>query len=70
MISVERQSKHFLGYWMTVLGFAAVIVTVFSGVLLQNSTGLMYNLVLVELAVFLIGIELALRNQRHSDHFP
>lgn len=67
---VEQQFKHDLGYWMTVLGFAAVIITVFAGVLLQINIQLFYKMVFAELLVFLIGVELALRNQKHHEHFP
>jgi len=67
---VERQFKHDLGYWMTVIGAAATIISVFIGSLLQINIDLLYLIFFVEVLVFIVGIELALRNQRHHEHFP
>lgn len=55
---------------MTVLGFASTIMTVFAGVLLQIDINIFYQVIFAELFVFILGIELALRNQRHHEHFP
>lgn len=67
---MERQLKHDIGYWMTILGFASTIMTVFAGVLLQIDINLFYQVVFGELIIFIVGIELALRNQKHHEHFP
>lgn len=69
-LPVDRQFKHDLGYWMTVFGAAATIITLFAGSLLQVNADLLYPIFFVEVIIFIVGIELALRNQRHHEHFP
>lgn len=66
---MERQKKHDLGYWMTVIGFAAVV----SGGLFGSFIGMDVQDVLkisgVGLAIFVIGAEMALRNGKHRYPF-
>lgn len=67
--SVERQKKHDLGYWMTVIGFAVVV----SGGLFGSFIGMevldALKIAGVGLTVFVIGVEMALRHGKHRHPF-
>lgn len=65
---MDRQFKHDLGYWMSVFGFAVVL---FGGLLYPFATlDPVWSVYLAAggFVVFLVGAELALRNQRHLHH--
>ena len=55
---------------MTVLGAATVIVGGLFGSFLWFDTQLVLSVVIFGVVMFGIGAELALRNQRHEEHFP
>lgn len=67
---VETQDKHDIGYWMTVLGASIVVFGGLFGTLLWFDTELVLAAVIFGVVVFGIGAELALRNQKHHEHFP
>ncbi len=67
---VERQVKHDIGYWMTILGAATVVIGGLFGSFLWFDTQLVLFVVIFGVVMFGVGAELALRNQRHEEHFP
>jgi len=67
---VDSEDKHWIGYWMTVFGAAVVIVTGIFGSFINLGRNMVYTAVLAGLILFFVGAELALRNQRHQEHFP
>lgn len=67
--TVDRQQKHDLGYWMTVIGFTSVV----SGAMFGSYIGLeihdVLGIIAVGLTVFAVGAEMALRNSKHRYPF-
>lgn len=64
-MELGSRDRHDLGYWMSIFGFAVVVfVGMFYGVLSLDADSALV-IVGAGFVVFLIGAELALRNQRH-----
>jgi hypothetical protein len=64
-LRVNRQQRHDVGYWMSILGFATVVSGALFGSLLSADTVLIVTVVGIGLGIFLLGGEMALRNMEH-----
>lgn len=65
---VERQVKHDIGYWMTVIGASTVIAGGIFGALLSVEFQKILLAVFFGVIVFGVGAEMALRNQKHKEY--
>lgn len=62
---MDSSDKHDLGYWMSIFGFALVVfVGLFYG-FVSNNAEVAFWVVVFGFVVFVVGAELALRNQKH-----
>jgi|GEM_PF-1874533 len=62
---MDGEDKHDLGYWLSILGFALVIVFgLFYGFVTSDGEVAFWGVVF-GFVVFVVGAELALRNQKH-----
>lgn len=62
---MESEDWHDLGYWMSIFGFALVIVFGLFYGFVSNNAEVAFWVVVFGFVVFVFGAELALRNQKH-----
>jgi hypothetical protein len=66
---VNRQQRHDIGYWMSIIGFAVVVSSGIFGSLISMQTGAIVILAVLGFLFFLLGAEMALRNGTHDYPF-
>ena len=62
VLSVKREQKHFIGYWMTIIGFAFLVAGGIFSSYLELGADLGMLSAAAGFMVFLAGAELAHRN--------
>ena len=64
---MDREDKHDLGYWMSILGFAVVVFIGLFYSFISLDAEVAVVSVTVGFLLFIGGAELALRNQKHEE---
>ena len=66
-MELDRQERHDLGYWMSVFGFAVVVLIGMFYSFISLDAQIAVAAVVVGFLLFVAGAELALRNQKHEE---
>ena len=63
----STEDKHDLGYWLSIFGFALVVFVGLFYSFVRIKPNVAFWVVVTGFMVFVVGAELALRNQKHLE---